>query len=106
MIVYLYLCLVAKSCNCGGTKNFAILSSYDLGQLKGKIAYSDYLHQRYEVLVLDIQDFSLDTLRRTMFVDYNHPGVSFLDSNSNAIFSTQLNTLPSVRNGRYQCTHK
>jgi hypothetical protein len=109
MIVYLYLSLVAKSCNCGGTKNLAILSSQDLGgpnDLKGKIAYSDYLHQKCEKFVLDIHNYPLGNLQGSMFVDYNHPTINFIDANNNVIFSTQLSVYPAIRNGRYQCTHK
>lgn len=106
MIVYLYLTLVARSCNCGGVRNFALLSTSDLGDLRGKIAYSDYLYKTSEKLILDIQTFPIEQLKKAVQVDYNHPTLVFLDSSNAVIFSTQLHIYPTIRNGRYDCSHK
>lgn len=103
MIIYLYLCFATKACKCGGPQNYAVISDKDLGKLEGKIAYSDYIIERAELHIIDVGNAPIEHLRQTAKVHYNHPKMSLTTAQNAPIFSTQLQVLPSIRNGMYQC---
>jgi len=107
MIVHVYLCLASRACNCGGTQNCAIISAQDLGKVEGQIAYSDFIIKRSEHLLIDTgAALPLDHIRLAGKLDYNHPRLALTTVQGTQLFSTQLNTLPTIRNGSYQIVHR